>query len=52
MKRKVETALLTRRDFVRAAGAGSAAAWLAACGRAEDAGSAADAEAAIANDIE
>ena len=49
MKRRVETALFTRRDFVRAAGAGSATAWLAACGRAEDAGSSADAEAAIAS---
>lgn len=49
MKRRVETALFTRRDFVRAASAGSAAAWLAACGRAEDAGSSTDAEAAIAS---
>lgn len=49
MKRRVETALFTRRDFVRAAGAGPAAAWLAACGGAGDAGSSTDAEAAIAS---
>ncbi|WP_428277198.1 sulfite oxidase [Candidatus Palauibacter sp.] len=49
MKRRVETALFTRRDFVRAASAGPAAAWLAACGRAGDAGSSTDAEAAIAS---
>lgn len=47
MKRRVQTALFTRRDFVRAASAGPAAAWLAACGRAEDAGSSTDTEAAI-----
>ena len=49
MKRRVRTALFTRRDFVRAAGAGPAAAWLAACGRADDAGSSTDAAAAIAS---
>ena len=52
MKRRIETALLTRRDFVRAASVGPAAAWLAACDRAGDAGSSADAEAAIASQRE
>lgn len=48
MKRRTETGLFTRRDFVRTASAGPAAAWLAACDRAGDAGSSTDAEAAIA----
>lgn len=38
MKRRIEIAHFTRRDFVRVAGAGPAAAWLAACSRAGDAG--------------
>ncbi|WP_419861493.1 sulfite oxidase [Candidatus Palauibacter sp.] len=52
MKRRIETVLFTRRDFVRAAGAGSAAAWLAACDRAEDGGSSADSAAAISSRAE
>ncbi len=47
MERSIETALFTRRDFVRAASVGPAAAWLAACGRAGDAGSSGETDAGI-----
>ncbi|MXW56073.1 MAG: sulfite oxidase [Gemmatimonadales bacterium] len=49
MKRRIETGLFTRRDFVRAASVGPAVAWLAACDRAGDAGSSAEADVAVAS---